>query len=251
MKLKDRVALVTGVSVELAKSVALEFLREGAIVVFVDKDENELKEIEKGIQVSKDKYFLYPADLTKEADINALVKAILKKYGTLNILVNNEGDVRLKPFIASTDEDFDFAIDMILRPNIWLTKAVIPIMQKNNYGKIINSACIGGKIGIPNGTNLCMCRHAIIGLTKSLAVEMGSYSINVNAVISSVLETKTTKKRMIPNIKDASKMIQTGTPLGRMASTKEISRLYVFLASDDAGYMTGQAINFTGGFLMF
>lgn len=251
MKLNNKIAILTGASVELARSVATEFLKEGAKVVFVDKDEKALKQIGKELDINKDRYLLCPTDITKKEDINAMVEAALKKYGTVDILVNDVGDVQLKPFIASTDEDFDFAINMILRPTIWCIKAVLPIMQKNNYGKIISSACIGGKIGIPNGTNLCMCRHAIIGLTKSLAVEMGSYSINVNAVISSVLETSTTKKRMIPNIKDAEKMISAGTPLGRMATTEEISRLYVFLASDDAGYMTGQAINFTGGFVMW
>lgn len=250
MILKNKAAIVTGTADELAKSVALEFLKEGANVVFADKEKKVLNEIEKELKVGKDRVLFCPTDPTKKEDINAMVAAALKKFGTVDILVNDLGDVQQKPFIITTDEDFDFAVNMVLRPSVWCIKAVLPFMQKNSYGKIINSVCTSGKLGIPTLTYLCMVRHALIGITRSLAAEMASYPININAVLTSVLETSTAKKRMVPSFKDISDFRTDATPMGRNATTDEVARLYVFLASDDSAYMTGQTINFTGGFEM-
>lgn len=250
MKLKDKIAILTGSASGITKGVALDYLNEGAKVVFVDIDKKELSNIEKELKVGKDRYLICPTDLTKEKDIEAMVSAVVKKFGTIDILVNYVGDVALKPFTEATDEDFNYGVKMVLQSTIWCTRAVLPIMQKNMSGKILNTGCFGAKIGIPNGTLLCMLRHAVLGLTKSLAVENGRYGININMICASLIETGNTKKRMLPSFKDMEDMIRMNTPMGRISNVDEISRLYVFMASDDAKFMTGQAINWTGGLEM-
>lgn len=250
MILKDKVAILTGSASGITKAVALEYLKEGAKVVFVDIDKKELGNIEKELKVEKNRYLMCPTDLTKKEGIDALVGTVLKNFGTIDILVNYVGDVALKPFTEVTDEDFDYGVKMVLLSTIYCTKAVLPIMQKNMYGKILNTGCFGAKVGIPNGTLLCMLRHAVLGLTKSLAVENGKYGININMICASLIETGNTMKRMLPSFKDMEDMIRMNTPMGRLSGIEEISRLYVFLASDDANYMTGQAINWTGGLEM-
>jgi NAD(P)-dependent dehydrogenase (short-subunit alcohol dehydrogenase family) len=250
MKLNDKVAILTGSASGITRAVALEYLKEGARVVFADIDKEGLKKIEAELKVGKDRYLICPTDLTKKNEINAMMDATLKKFATVDILVNYVGDVMLKPFTETTDEDFEYGIKMILQSTVWCIKAVMPIMQKNNYGKIINSACIAAKIGLPNSSFLCMNRHAIVGLTKALAVENGGYNINVNTICASLIKTGNTTKRMIPSYKDMEDMIRRNTPLGRLATAEEIARLYVFMASEESAYMTGQAINFTGGLEM-
>lgn len=250
MKLKDKVAIVTGSGDGIGKAVALAYLSEGARVVFVDIDKKALEQISKELKVENDRYLMCPTDLTKKKDIENMVDAVLKKYDTIDILVNHLGDAKFQPFSEVSDNDFDFAVNMTLRSNIWVTKAVIPVMLKNMYGKIINTASMVGKIGWPNSSLLCMTKHGIVGLTKALAVEYGRFNVNINAVCPSLLETKSSVERIVPNFKFAKDIITANTPLGRLTTIDEISRLYVFLASEEAGFMTGQAINWTGGFVM-
>lgn len=250
MKLKDKVAIVTSSGDGIGKAVALAYLSEGARVVFVDIDRKALDQISKELKEDKNRYLMCPTDLTQKKEIEMMVDTVLKKYDTIDILVNHLGDAKFQPFSEVTDNDFDFAVNLTLRSNFWVTKAVIPVMLKNMYGKIINTASIVGKIGWPNAAILAMTKHGIIGLTKALAVEYGRYNVNINAVCPALLETKSSIERIVPSFKFAKDIILANTPLGRLTTIDEISRLYVFLASDEAGFMTGQAINWTGGFVM-
>ncbi|HLP48328.1 MAG TPA: SDR family oxidoreductase [Candidatus Kapabacteria bacterium] len=250
MKLKDKVAIITGSASGIGKAIALEYLNEGAKIVFVDRDKKALQEIEQKLEVNKDRFLICLTDLTKKEDIANMVDVASKKFDTIDILVNHVGDAVLKPFSELSDEDFDFSINLTLRSLFWCTKAVIPIMMKNNSGKIINTASVAGKRSLPNSSLMCLTKHGVIGFTKAMAEEYGKYNINVNAVCPVLIETPITKKRMFPNFDFVKSMIIQMTPLGRLTTPEEIARLYVFLASNDADFMTGQAINFSGGFEM-
>ncbi len=250
MKLKDKVAVITASGSGIGKAIAFAYLNEGAKVVFVDKNREALKKLEKDLQVGKDRYLTCPTDLTIKKDIDAMVEAVVRKFATIDILVNHAGDALIQPFSEIKDADFDFAINITLRSTFWCIRAVIPIMQKSGFGKIINTASMAGKIGLPNSAMICMVKAGIIGLTRALAVEYGRHGINVNAVSPALLETETTKGRMIPNFDFVKEIIENNGALGRLTTPEEIARLYVFLASEDADFMTGQAINFTGGFVM-
>lgn len=250
MKLKDKVAVITGSASGIARAIAMEYLKEGAKIVFVDNDKTALAQIPKELKVGEDRYILCATDLTQKKEIDVMVNETLKNFDTVDILVNHVGDAYLKPFSVVTDEDFDFAVDLTLRTTFVCTKAILPIMMKKSYGKIINTASVAGKIGMPNSSFMCMAKHGIIGLTKALALEYGRHNINVNAVCPALIETNTTKKRMVPNFDSIKKIIVNNSALGRLTTPEEIARLYVFLASDDASFMTGQAVNWTGGFLM-
>lgn len=251
MKLKDKVAIITASADGIAKAIAFAYLEEGAKVVFVDINKEALKKIEKELKIGKDSYLMCPTDMTKKKDIDAMVDAALKKFDTIDILVNHIGDAKFQPFSEVKDENFDYAVDMTLRSNFWCTKAVIPVMQKNGFGKIINTASIVGKIGWPNSSMLCMTKHGILGLTRALAVEYGRHGINVNAVCPALVETKSAKETLVPSFDFARDIINANSSLGRLTTPDEIARIYVFLASQDADFMTGQAINWTGGFLMY
>lgn len=250
MILKDKIAVITGSASGIAKAIAVEYLKEGAKVVFVDIDEKALKKIPAELDVRKDRYLLCTTELTKKKDIEAMVESTLKKFDTIDILVNHVGDSQAKPFLEMNEEEFDFAVNLTLRTTFLCTKAVLPVMMKNNYGKIINTASVAGKIAMPNSSLMVMTKHGVIGFTKALAMECGGYGINVNAVCPALLETESTKKRMVPSFEFIKKMIMQMTPMGRLTTPEELARLYVFLASEDAKFMTGQAINFTGGFEM-
>lgn len=250
MKLKDKVAIITGSARGIAKAVAMEYLKEGAKIVFADNDKTALARIPKELEVGEDRYILCPTDLTQKQEIDTMVNDTFNKFGTVDILVNHVGDSYLKPFTVTTDEDFEFAIDLTLRTTFLCTRAVLPEMMKKSCGKIINTASVAGKIGMPNSSLMCMVKHGIIGLTKALAMDYGRHNINVNAVCPALIETESAKMRMIPNFDSVKKIIVNNSALGRLTTPEEIARIYVFLASDDASFMTGQAVNWTGGFLM-
>jgi NAD(P)-dependent dehydrogenase (short-subunit alcohol dehydrogenase family) len=250
MKLQDKVAIITGSASGIGNAIALEFLKEGANVVFVDVDKKALEKNGENLDYSEERFFMCETNVLIQSDIESMVDQTMKKYGKIDVLVNHVGDAALKPFSEVINEDFEFAVNMILRSAFWCMKSVLPIMQKQQTGKIINTASVAGKIAMPNSAMMTMCKHGIIGLTKSLAVEYGKYGININSVCPVLVETETTKKRMIPNFGFAKKMVLMQTPLGRLTNPEELAKIYLFLASEDSDFMTGQAVNFTGGFEM-
>jgi NAD(P)-dependent dehydrogenase (short-subunit alcohol dehydrogenase family) len=250
MRLKNKVAIVTGSANGIGRAIAMEFLKEGAKVVFADYDKKSIDRLAKELKVEKDTYLTCLTDVTNKVEIKRMVESTIEKFNVIDILINHIGDAPILPFKELTDQDFEFSVNITLRSTVWCIKEVLPYMQRNLYGKIINTSSIAGKAGLPNSSFLCMIKHGIIGLTKALALEFGKYNININSVCPALLETKSAKERMIPNFDHIKNYFLQNTPLGRIAKSDEIAKIYVFLASDESEFMTGQAINFTGGFEM-
>lgn len=245
--LKNKVALVTGGSRGIGREIALELARNGADIAInysnnMEKAEEVLKEI-KGLGV---KAIIVKADVSKEEDVNNLVKTVESELGKIDILVNNAGITKDNLLIRMKVEDFEEVIDVNLKGTFLCTKAVARAMMKKKYGKIINITSVVGIIGNAGQGNYSASKAGVIGFTKSMAKELGSRGIRVNAVAPGFIDTEMTevlsediKKQMLDNI-----------PLMNFGNPKDIANTVVFLASNVSDYITGQVISVDGGMSM-
>lgn len=245
--LKDKIALVTGGSRGIGKEVALKLAKNGANVAInyansSEKAEEVIEEIKSlGVNAISIK-----ADVSSEEDVNNLVKTVEKQLGKIDILVNNAGITRDNLLIRMKEEDFQDVLDVNLKGTFLCTKAVARAMMKKKYGKIINITSVVGIIGNAGQANYSASKAGVIGFTKSMAKELGSRGIRVNAVAPGFIDTEMTdvlsediKDNMIKNI-----------PLNTFGNPEDVANLVVFLASSSADYITGQVINVDGGMAM-
>ncbi len=245
MRLKDKVAIVTGAGKGIGAAIAKRFAEEGAKVILVDRDENTVRETAAAITETGGIAAAYTADVTDRAAINKLIEDVIAKYETIDILVNNAGIVRDAMFHKMKEEDWDLVMNVNLKGAFNMVQSVIGIMREKNYGKIINvsSASRFGNVG---QTNYSASKEALVGFTRSLAKEAGSKGINVNAIAPGTIETD--MYYGIPeNIRS---MMNLMTPLGRPGKPEEVANLCLFLASDESSYITGQVIHCDGGIFM-
>ncbi|HOQ10556.1 MAG TPA: 3-oxoacyl-ACP reductase FabG [Syntrophomonadaceae bacterium] len=245
MRLKDKVAIVTGAGKGIGAAIAKRFAEEGAKVILVDRDENTVRETAAAITETGGIAAAYTADVTDRAAINKLIEDVIAKYETIDILVNNAGIVRDAMFHKMKEEDWDLVMNVNLKGAFNMVQSVIGIMREKNYGKIINvsSASRFGNVG---QTNYSASKEALVGFTRSLAKEAGSKGINVNAIAPGTIETD--MYYGIPeNIRS---MMNFMTPLGRPGKPEEVANLCLFLASDESSYITGQVIHCDGGIFM-
>jgi len=246
MKLKGRVALVTGAGQGIGKSIALKFAAEGADLALLDINRDtctETAEESKGLGVRCN---VYEVDVAKRDQVNWAYEEVLAVFGRVDILVNNAGFDRGATLLKVTEEDWDAVLDVHLKGTLNCVRAVVPTMIGRKYGKIINISSIYGKSGGIAASSYSAAKGGIIGLTKSIAKELGKSNITVNAVLPGLTDTPTIKK-MPQKYK---KMIIDATPLKRMARPEEIANVVAFLASDESSYITGATIEVTGGWMM-
>lgn len=245
MRLKDKVAIITGAGKGIGAAIARKFAAEGAKVILVDRDESSVQAAADAINQAGGTAAAYPLDVTDRAAINKLAEEVVTKYKTIDILVNNAGVVRDAMLHKMKEEDWDTVMNVNLKGAFNMVQAVIGIMREKNYGKIINvsSASRFGNVG---QTNYSASKEALVGFTRSLAKEAGSKGINVNAIAPGTIETD--MYYGIPeNIRSMMKLI---TPLGRPGQPEEVANLCLFLASDESSYITGQVIHCDGGIFM-
>lgn len=244
MKLKNKVAIVTGAGQGIGKEIALSLAKEGAKVVvsdITDKINDVIKEIEKiGSQALAVK-----ADVSNSKQTEELSKKTEKKFGRIDILINNAGIFPFKKLLEMKEEDWDKVLNVNLKGVFNCTKAVIPTMTKQKYGKIINITSIAGvKLGYVGLTHYCASKCGIVGFTKAAALELAPYGINVNAIAPGFIETPGAKA--ISSGGDMKQFAKT-VPLKRIGKPIDIANLVVFLASDESSYITGECIVIDGG----
>ena len=247
MKLKGRVALVTGSARGIGKNIALEFAREGAIIFINDVDEENASRTFSQLKEIGAKCFSYIADVGNYEEVKKMFEFVLANAQKIDILVNNAAILRDKTL---HNMEIKYHWDDVLRINLngvfYCCREAIANMRENNYGRIINLASVIGLCGNFGQTAYAASKAGVIGFTKSLAYEGAAKGITVNAIAPGFIETEMVKE--IPE--EVKEKIVSRIPMKKYGLTEDIAKLAVFLASDDAKYITGQVINVNGGFLM-
>ncbi len=244
MLLENQVAIVTGGTKGIGKAICLLFAEQGAkVVANFSKDgvaaENLKKEAEsRGLSVG-----LYKADVTQVDQVKAMVEETSAQYGKIDILVNNAGLVRDNFLMLMSDEDWESLVRMNLTSLFYCCRIVIRKMIPRRKGKIINIASISGIMGTPGQANYAATKGGMISFTKSLARELGSFNIHVNAVAPGLIESEVVSK--MP--KEKLEAIVKSSSLGRIGKPEEVAQAVLFLASEHSNYITGQIIVVDGG----
>ncbi|MDK0933027.1 3-oxoacyl-[acyl-carrier-protein] reductase [Clostridium perfringens] len=245
--LKDKVAIVTGGTRGIGRAIALKLADQGANIVInyrnSDKEAEELKSILEGKGV---KVLTVKCDISNFEDSKNLMDKCKEVFGKIDILVNNAGITKDTLIMRMKEEDFDNVIDVNLKGTFNCAKHASAIMLKQRFGKIINMTSVVGIAGNAGQVNYAASKAGVIGLTKSLAKELGSRGITVNAVAPGFINTDMTASLSEKVKEEASKNI----PLKRLGDPEDVANLVGFLASDASNYITGQVINVDGGMVM-
>ena len=243
----NKVALITGASRGIGKQIAITFAEQGYdIAVNYKGDTEEVKLLEKEITAKNVNFIALKGDVSVFEETEQLVKTVMDKYGRIDVLVNNAGITKDTLLMRMKKEDFESVIDVNLVGTFNVTKNVIPHMMKARSGRIINIASVVGIAGNAGQTNYAASKAGIIGFTKSLAKEVASRNILVNAVAPGFIQTDMTNV-----LKDEIKEeISKSIPLKRMGTVEDVANVVKFLASEDSSYITGQVIHIDGGMLM-
>lgn len=252
MRLKDRVCLITGGAAGIGKATAEAFAREGAKVVVADVDAEAGPRTAQGL--GPDSRF-YRVDVTDTGGVRDWIHEVVDVYGGVDVLVNNAGILRDGLLVKMRDgdvirkmpeEDFDLVVSVNLKGVFNCTQAVAPFMIRQNRGVILNAASIVGMDGNLGQTNYVATKAGVIGMTKVWSRELGRRNIRVNAVAPGFTATEILSS--MPG--DILKSMEDRTPLGRLGKPREIAHAYVFLASDEASFITGAVLRVDGGMVV-
>jgi 3-oxoacyl-[acyl-carrier protein] reductase len=247
MKLKDRVAIITGAARGIGKAIVLTFVREGAKVAIVDVDQRQLEALKNEIEKRKGESINISCDITKSPEVQAMVNQVKKAFGRIDILVNNAGIIRRGTIETVTEEDWDRVIEVNLKGTFNCCKAVVEFMKQQGYGKIVNISSIAGKMGdITSAPGYGSSKAGVDALTKTLARQLAPYGINVNAVSPHAIETEMSAQWS----EERRKEIIASIPLGRLGKPEDVAEAVLFLASDEASFITGEILDVNGGVLM-
>lgn len=243
----NKVAFITGSTRGIGKQIALTFAQNGYDVAINYRNVNEeLETTKKEIESNNVKCLAVQGDVSNFEDCERFVKEIIKEFGKIDVLVNNAGITKDTLLMRMKKEDFENVIDVNLVGTFNVTKNVISHMMKARSGRIINISSVVGVAGNAGQTNYSASKAGIIGFTKSLAKEVASRGILVNAVAPGFIETQ-----MTDVLKDEIKEeIAKSIPLKRMGTAQDVANVVKFLAEEDSAYITGQVINVDGGMLM-
>jgi 3-oxoacyl-[acyl-carrier protein] reductase len=247
MRLRDKVAIVTGASRGIGRATALALAAEGArVVVNYNARADAAEQVVAEIAAAGGQATARQADVGDFAQAEALVKSTIQSEGDLHILVNNAGITRDGLILTMSEADWDDVLRTNLKSTFACSKPAVRHMIRRRYGRIVNITSVAGQIGNPGQTNYSASKAGQIGFTRSLAREVASRNITVNAVAAGFIETEIWSR--VPP--EAQQALLGMIPLGRKGTVDDIARAVVFLASDDAAYITGHVLSVDGGMAM-
>lgn len=249
LKLQNKVALVTGGTSGIGRTSAIALAKAGAKVVVSGRREAEGQETVRLIEAAGGQAFFVKADVANEADVINLVNQTVAKFGGLHIAFNNAGVEGHPTAITQvTAEDYQHVFDINVKGILFSLKHEVPAMLKSGGGSIINTSSVAGLSGMANVSVYVASKHAVIGITKSVALELAKQNIRVNAVSPAAIQTDMFERFTGGANTDAGKYLASMHPIGRVGTPDEIANPVVFLASDDSSFITGQSLTVDGGF---
>jgi len=246
MNLENKVVLVTGGAQGIGKEIALAFAEAGAQLIICDVNQEVLNQAAEEIKNKGKDVLAVSANVTKAADVDEVVRKSLDKFQRIDILVNNAGITRDNLLVRMSEDDWDLVLSVNLKGVFLFTKAVARPMMKQREGRIINIASIIGLMGNAGQANYAASKGGVIALTKTTAKELAKRNINVNAIAPGFIETAMTDK--LPE--DVRNEMLKVIPLQRFGLPRDVANAALFLASEHAGYITGQVITVDGGMVM-
>jgi len=247
MYLVNKVAIVTGAGRGIGKAIAIALAREGANIITIDVDIQTAEEVTKEIKSLDRQALAIRVDVSDSKEVNRMVQLVLKKFKRVDILVNNAAIIKRGSIEDLKEDDWDRVIDVNLKGAFNCMKAVVGIMKKQRYGKIVNISSIAGKIGdLASAPCYGASKAGMTCLAKSLARELASYNINVNVVAPHAIKTDMSKEWS----EEKRKSIIADIPLGRLGEPEDVAEAVAFLVSDKAKFITGEVLDVNGGCLM-
>ena len=247
MLLAEKTALVTGASRGIGRATALELAKAGVkVAVNFAGNRAAAEEVVSTIEAAGGTAFLVQADVGDPAAVDTMVKAVVERFGKIDILVNNAGITRDNLIMRMKEEDWDAVMHTNLKGIFNCTKAVSKLMMKQRYGRIINMTSVVGVMGNAGQSNYAAAKAGVIGFTKSMAKELASRNITVNAVAPGYISTD-----MTANLSEQAKTdLQSQIPLQRLGNPEDVAEAILFLVSPSADYITGQTLHVDGGMVM-
>jgi 2-hydroxycyclohexanecarboxyl-CoA dehydrogenase len=251
MKLKDKVAIITGGGRGMGEADSILLAEEGATVITVDKNGANAKAVAEKIRNSGGKAEGFELDITKGADVRKLIKEIGEKYKKIDILVNNAGYDEVKIFIDSDEEHWDWMIDLNYKGHLHVTHAALPYMRLSGNAKIVFISSDAARVGSTGEAVYAGAKAALMGFGKTLAREEARNGIRVNIICPGLTETP----QFLANLADENKgkimrSVQKWIPLKRFGKPEEIAKAVLFMVSDDSSFVTGQVLSVSGGLTM-
>jgi 3-oxoacyl-[acyl-carrier protein] reductase len=246
--LEGRIALITGASQGIGEVIARQLAKQGALAVCASlpSTEGDLQKVVAGIQADGGKAEYVLLDMRDGDSVRAAVNTVPERFGALHILVNNAGITKDRLMIQMKEEEFQLVLDINLK-GAWLaTQAAARPMMKQRWGRIVNIASVVGQMGNAGQSNYVASKAGLIGLTKTIARELASRNVTCNAVAPGYIVTAMTGVLSDEVKAEFNRQI----PLGRMGTPLDVANAVVFLASEEAGYLTGQVLSVNGGMLM-
>lgn len=243
---EQRLAVVTGAARGIGRAIVMELLKQGHIVAGLDINQETLNELE---QVAKDAGYSVitkVCNITDTPQLTEVLDELGKEHGGVGILVNNAGVTRDKLMMQMDEEDYDFPMSVNLRAAFMATKIVLRSMLRNKFGRVVNISSVAGVMGQAGSANYAASKAGLIGMSKSVAREVGKKNITVNCIAPGFIETDMTKVLPEP-VKAAAKAV---IPMKKLGQPEDIANAVAFLASDKARYITGQVLCVDGGMAM-
>lgn len=248
MKLKNKIALITGAGRGIGRQISLTLAKEGADVIVNDLNFESADEVAHTVKELGRDSLAVQADVSKEKQVARMIKAARKKLGSIDILVNNAGVYQNVPVADMSIEDWDKAMNVNLKSVFLCSKLVSEDMKNQRWGRIICISSIAGQRGSLGHAHYSTSKAGIIGFVKSLALELAPYQITVNAVAPGIIDHTPMGKRAISHYGENTLLKEI--PLGKYGKPEDVSTLVLFLVSDDAHYITGQTLSVNGGLFM-
>jgi 3-oxoacyl-[acyl-carrier protein] reductase len=243
---EKRLAVVTGAARGIGRAIVLELLKQGRIVAGLDIIEEQLKDLEQAAQEAGFSVLTRAVDITQTGPFTKVLESLAAEYGGIGILVNNAGITRDKLMIQMDDDDFDKVISVNLRAAFVATRVAARSMIRNKFGRIVNISSVAGVMGQAGSANYAASKAGLIGMTKSIAREIGKKGITANCIAPGFIQTGMTAV-LSDLVKNAALEV---IPVKRFGTVEDVAQAVAFLASDDAGYITGQVLCVDGGMAM-